>query len=111
MTKNQTVIRLLEEISDETCFLSYHIYDHPKLLEIVALGNDAVSILLDYLQRSLKETNYLPGIWYAIIALGQITGANPIKEGHAGRLRNIIEDWIAWDGKPCEGADLTYWPK
>ena len=108
---SQAVLRLLEEISDETCILSYHIHDHPKLLEIVALGDKATPVLLDYLKRSLDEVNYLPGIWYAIIALGQITGANPIKAGHEGRLRHIIEDWVAWDGKPCDGADLTYWPK
>lgn len=95
---------LLKEISVETSCLSFHIDDHPKLLKIVAFGEDAVPILLDHLCKSRDAElakyegyefhDYAP--WYAILALGKITGEFPIKPENAGRLFGIIEDWLRW---------------
>lgn len=107
---------LLKEISEETEILSFFIYDHPKLIEIVNFGNPAVPILVDYLKRAKanRDNNYLPGIWYAIIALGQITQKNPIKPQNSGFLPGIIDDWLDWSVNPNSGSDagasLTYWP-
>ena len=76
---------LLAKISKETSYLSFHIDDHPLLLEIVAFGEDAIPILLDHLRESRDAElakykgynfdDYAP--WYAILALGQITGEFP----------------------------------
>lgn len=114
--------QLLREISEETSVLSLHIHDLPKLLEIIELGEPAVPILLDHLREYLKEDeagyvdsdflDYAP--WYAIIALTRITQANPIKPGHDGRLKNIVQDWFNWsenpEGAKQGGGNLTYWP-
>jgi len=123
MDKNNKVNKLLREISEETGCLSFHIHDHPKLLEIIALGEDAVSDLLEHLKESeladkahYKEpydfNDYSP--WYAITALTQITKINPIKPQNAGRLFEIIHDWLDWAENPDTvvegGGDLTYWP-
>ncbi len=111
---------LLREISLATSLYSFHIPDQPQLLEIIAIGWDAVPILLVHLLESkmaeqAKYENYdfhdfAP--WYAIMALGQITGANPIKPDHAGRLFDIIDDWLAWTPEDDDaGGNLTYWPE
>lgn len=120
---NKKINKLLREISEETSIFSFHIYDHPKLLEIIALGEEAVPILLEHLRESeLAEKaqyaepydfhDYSP--WYAIIALRGITKVNPIKPEHAGRLFEIIHDWLDWaenpDILPEGGGNLTYWP-
>lgn len=116
------ITKLLREISKETSLLSFHIHDHPKLEEIIAIGRDAVPILLDHLRDFLKAqannyencdfNDYAP--WYAIIALSRITQVNPIKPEHAGRLTDIIQDWLAWSKNPDTlaegGGNLSYWP-
>jgi len=108
---------LLAEISRETSCLSFHIYDHPKLQKIVKMGDDAVPILLEHLAQYKKmrgadgreRLEYAP--WYIIIALTQITEANPIKPEHAGRLSNIVDDWLRWKpGDIDKNGSLTYWP-
>jgi hypothetical protein len=102
------MLALLDELDEKTCILSYHIHDHPLLLKIVAMGQSVVPHLLDYLKGDCEK----PAIWYAIIALGQITKANPIKKGHEGRLQAIIDDWLEWERDPKieGGAALYYWP-
>jgi hypothetical protein len=113
------IAALLREISEKTSIYSFHIYDQPQLLEIIALGDEAVPFLLEHLKESKAAEiakydgydfyDYSP--WYAIIALTRITGANPIKPEHAGRLYNIVDDWLTW--KPEDenaGGNLTYWP-
>jgi len=118
--------KLLREISLETSILSFIIQDHPKLEEIIAIGNDAIPVLLDHLRDHLKAvaTNYEKcdfhdfSPWYALLALGRITQVNPIKPEHAGRLTAIIQDWLVWSENPDtlpkieEQArpNLFYWP-
>jgi len=118
--------KLLREISLETSVLSYMIQDHPKLEEIITIGNDAIPVLLDHLRDYLKaaDTNYENcdfhdfSPWYALIALGRITQINPMKREHAGKLNSIIQDWLAWDENPDtlpEAGEQTrpnlfYWP-
>jgi len=93
---------LLDEIADETCLLSYHIEDHPKLLEIVGLGDSALPVLFDFIDGG-KDSSYTPGIWYAIAALPMITKECPIKPGHEGRLLEIIKDWLEWRATQVSG--------
>lgn len=110
------ITTLLAEISEETRVLSFHKHDHPKLLQIVAMGDEAVPILRDHLRDYLKDRSengesleWAP--WYAILALGMITKANPVKEEYAGRLLEIINAWLQWkpEDENQKGA-LTYWP-
>jgi len=123
MNKNHKVNKLLREISKETSVLSFIIPDHPKLLEIIAIGEDAVPVLLEHVKESAVANkagypepydfhDYSP--WYAFVALGQITKVNPIKPDNAGRLYDITQDWLDWAENPdtlSEGVgNLTYWP-
>lgn len=110
---------LLRQISLATGLYSFHIPNQPQLLEIIAIGDDAIPFLLQHIKecknaeetkyRGLDFNDYAP--WYAIIALGRTTGANPIKPGNDGRLRAIIDDWLVWKPED-ENSDgnLTYWP-
>ena len=80
---------ILREISEETSFLSFTIYDHPKLQEIVDIGNQAIPILLDHLRKSvLAEKAHYRGPYdfndyaprYASAALRGITNSNPLNQ-------------------------------
>jgi hypothetical protein len=98
------VADLLRQISEKTCVHSFHIPDQPQLLKIIALGDEAVPFLLEHLKvskeaelaryRGYEFYEYAP--WYAFAALREITGADPMKPEHAGRLYDIIDDWLAW---------------
>ena len=97
---------ILREISEETSFLSFTIYDHPKLQEIVDIGNQAIPILLDHLRKSvLAEKAHYRGPYdfndyaprYASAALRGITNSNPVKPEHRGNLFKSIQDWLDWD--------------
>lgn len=108
---------MLREVSDDTMFKSWFEHEHPILLEIVALGDKAIDPLIEFVKecKAKEKTNFLPGVWYATIALSQITGDNPIKKKNAGRITGILSDWIEWsenrDKSLAEGGgNLTYWP-
>jgi hypothetical protein len=60
---------------------------HPAYQRIVGLGQDAVGLLL-------KELEERKDFWFW--ALASITGANPVKPGHEGRISLMAADWIEW---------------
>jgi hypothetical protein len=55
--------------------------------EIVALGKDAVPYIIEVLRDSPS---------FLIIALYKITGENPVKPDHRGRIKEMAGDWIEW---------------
>jgi hypothetical protein len=60
---------------------------HPAYQEIIAMGEKAVPLLLADLEKD-------PDHWF--IALYRITGANPVPDEHAGKLKEMAAAWIAW---------------
>lgn len=60
---------------------------HRAYQEIIALGSDAVPLILRELKRS-------GGHWFW--ALRVLTGANPVKPEHAGHVREMKETWLDW---------------
>lgn len=98
--------KILRKISEETSFLSFLVSDHPKIQEIVDIGNEAIPILLDHLRKSvLAEKAHYRGPYdfqdyaptYACAALRGITNYNPVKPEHRGNLFKSIQDWLDWD--------------
>lgn len=93
----------LRKISEDTSILSFHV-EHERLDEIVGLGEVAIPILIEHLREAMMADkdryvhydlyDYAP--WYAMRALGRITGAQPIKPGNEGRLHAMCEDWYEW---------------
>ena len=88
----QTFHRLAAEWREATRFDSGSSTDHPAYRAIVALGSDAVPLLLEALVVS-------PDWWLA--ALRELTGVNPVPHADRGRLRAATEHWLAW-GR-CQG--------
>ena len=60
---------------------------HPAYQQIIGMGPDAIPLLLEELQHK-------PGHWSW--ALRAITGVDPVKEEHRGKLALIAHDWIEW---------------
>lgn len=94
------ILETLRQLSQVNAHLSFHNTNQPLYKELINYGQDAVPILLEHLRHgeSHYQGGYAFGAWWATIALSELTGQNPIKKGHQGRLKLIIDDWLAWDG-------------
>lgn len=60
---------------------------HPAYQEIIGLGSEAAPYILRELQQR-------PGHWFW--ALRAITGINPVKPEHQGRMFDMSADWVQW---------------
>lgn len=60
---------------------------HPSYQRIIGMGEPVVPLLL-------QELNREPNHWFW--ALKAITGANPIKPEHRGRIKHMAKDWLDW---------------
>jgi hypothetical protein len=60
---------------------------HPAYQQIIGMGSPVVPLLL-------KELKSNPAHWFW--ALRSITGVNPIKPEHKGRLHKMAQDWLQW---------------
>jgi guanylate kinase len=82
-----------EQLADawehETKFLSNveTIISHPAYVEIIAMGQPAVALILDRLARRR-------GHWFW--ALREITGADPVPPTDDGDMVRMSEAWLAW---------------
>ena len=63
---------------------------HPAFRRIVAMGDPVVPLILAQLRR---QPSHL--FW----ALHEITGANPVKPGSAGKVMEMVEDWLTWGAR------------
>ncbi len=62
--------------------------EHPAYREIIAMGENAVPLLLAELDKDD------PDHWF--IALYRITGVNPVPKEDAGRIEKMAASWLAW---------------
>lgn len=60
---------------------------HPAYQQIIGLGPAVIPLLL-------RELEQRPDHWFW--ALKAITGEDPVKPEHRGRLRQMAEDWLRW---------------
>jgi hypothetical protein len=60
---------------------------HPAYRAIVSLGDEAVPLLLEELQRQ-------PEPWFA--ALREMTGEDPVLPAHRGKMQAMANAWIQW---------------
>ena len=60
---------------------------HPAYLEIIALGEPAIPLLLAELRRK-------PDFWFA--ALRALSGENPVPAASAGKIKEMAQAWIEW---------------
>jgi transcriptional regulator with XRE-family HTH domain len=60
---------------------------HPAYRRIVAMGEPAIPLILAQLRRQPSHI-----FW----ALHEITGVNPVQPGSAGKVREMVEDWLTW---------------
>ncbi len=60
---------------------------HPAYKDIVALGEEAIPLILDVLEQ---------GPDFIFMALHDITGEDPVHEEHRGRLPAMLQDWLDW---------------
>ncbi len=60
---------------------------HPAYQEVIRLGPPVIPLLLRDMQRDHSH-------WFE--ALAAITGERPIPREHAGKIRLMVEDWLAW---------------
>jgi len=95
------VLETLKQLGEVNAHLSFHNTNQPLYKKLINCGQDAIPILLEHLRYDKSHA------WWAIIALSELTGQNPIKNGHQGRLKLIIGDWLAWDDA---GQPLLFFP-
>jgi hypothetical protein len=62
-------------------------YTHEAFLEILTLGKPALPMILEELQEN-------GGHWF--LALRLLAEENPIPPEHAGQVKQMREDWLAW---------------
>lgn len=60
---------------------------HSSYQQIIAMGNPAVLLILEELQRE-------PDHWFW--ALRVITGADPVQSENKGNVREMANDWLTW---------------
>jgi hypothetical protein len=94
LTFSTNSIRMLfnyyyEKWKEETKYQSSTdvIINDPLFNEIIALGKSAVPCIIEVLR-------YEPSL--LIAALSKITGENPVKPEHRGRVKDMAADWIEW---------------
>jgi hypothetical protein len=63
------------------------IISHPAYQQIIGMGLCVIPLLLQELKSN-------PAHWFW--ALHSITGDNPIKPEHKGRLQKMVQDWLQW---------------
>lgn len=66
---------------------SWQIKAHPAFRELIAMGMDAVPLLLNRLSRPCIQ-------WF--MALCAITDEDPSPAGHAGIMDRMAGDWLQW---------------
>jgi len=72
------------------CLLTSSIQEmamQPAYQQIIGMGPDVVPLLL-------KELRERPDHWFW--ALRAITGENPVKPDHRGKVDRMAADWIEW---------------
>ena len=94
------VFRTLSEIfsdlaiqwKEDTWFLSSsaQISRHPAYRKIIKMGDSAIPLILEDLQRA-------PDQWF--VALGEITGSNPVTEDDSGIVDKMRDAWLQWGRK------------
>jgi hypothetical protein len=60
---------------------------HAAYQQIIGMGPDAIPILLEEMQREPDHWSW---------ALRAITGDNPVRPEHRGKIALIAQDWIEW---------------
>jgi hypothetical protein len=60
---------------------------HPAYLRIIGMGRPALPLILTELEKR-------PDHWFA--ALYAITGANPVPDEDAGRVKRMAKHWLDW---------------
>ena len=80
---------LMNKWRDETVYQSSvsAIVSHPAYLQIIAMGEPAVPLIIDELRRR-------SGLWFW--ALSAITGENPIDPSDAGKISQMRTAWLHW---------------
>lgn len=80
---------LFQQWKQETLLSSSgsEITNHPAYQAIIEIGAPVVPFILIKLQEDPQHLFY---------ALFKITGENPVKPGHVGKLTKMKEDWLEW---------------
>jgi len=88
-TIEQRLRRLEEQWKADTEFLSDagKIVSHPAFRAIIALGRQAVPIML-------RDLETQPSLW--VWALPEIVGESPVSPGEGGNIRKMTEAWLKW---------------
>ena len=60
---------------------------HPAFRHIVALGDEAIPVILDFLAAHPD---------HLVMALKDITHEDPVLPAHRGRFPDMVNDWITW---------------
>jgi hypothetical protein len=74
------------------------ICSRPEFREIVEIGEDAVPLILDEIERS-------PNI-FLLSALEEITGEDPISPEDYGDVEKMVASWLSWANENREGKTV-----
>jgi hypothetical protein len=66
---------------------SARLAEHPAYQQIIALGGEAILLLL-------RELEHEPDHWFR--ALYALTGANPVPPASQGNIKAMAEAWLRW---------------
>lgn len=96
----ERIISILIELWDATKFMSYTDETHPLFQVLLEACKDKEKVLLNHLREDVdpEDTSGFPrGAWWVLHVLAATSNINPVKEEHAGNLREAINDWLEWD--------------
>ena len=81
--------RLAEQWKEDTAIFSTFQEKamNPAYQQIIGMGPSAVPFIL-------KDLSDKPDHWFW--ALSAITGANPVKKEHRGKIEEMVQDWLDW---------------
>ena len=68
------------------------IEEHPAYQAIIAMGEDAIPLILADLRESMAH-------WF--MALGKITGASPVRYEDRGKVEVMTAVWLDWGKQHC----------
>jgi hypothetical protein len=77
---------------------------NPAYQRIIGMGTDAVRFILQELRRDLETGE--PDDWF--MALWAITGENPVRTEHRGKIREMAQAWLEWGSRQgyLDGEEL-----
>lgn len=106
MTNREQYEKLATEWCGDTGLWSTtsHIIRHKNYKLLVGMGRMIVPYIIEDFEKYGTHSNTFS--WGTFELLSELTGAQPVRVDHQGRVNLVIQDWIKWYHE-----SITYYKK